>query len=149
MEGDYYINARQIERDDRLRAGILLILLDAVYYSFSNVQHLSQKDRNDNIVSIKQISRSLVRVEYDYPIAAGNYSKKRLINEVEEIYDFGIDQLDFFLSNVSEGELRDVGLSPERYNIRGFNIDIELLIPSRKHRYYSLLLSLDLEIEYH
>ncbi len=149
MEGDYYISAHQIERDNRLRAGILLILLDAVYYSFSNIQHLSPKDRDDNIVSIKQISRSLVRVEYDYPIAAGDYSKKRLLEELEEIYDFGIDQVDFLLAKVSEGELRDVGLSPERYSIRGFNVDIELLIPSRKHRYYSLLLSLDLEIEYH
>lgn len=142
MEGDYYITARKLDEDFNLRVSIALILADSVTKSFPKIQHLYPADIDDYIPNIKQISKTLVRVEYVYPIAPKTYSRAVIMREFKEMYNSGIDQIRFRLSNISKSELKEVGLS-EDYTIRGYDANIQLVL----RQYYSLLLTVDLEIE--
>lgn len=144
MEKDYYISAHELKENYALRGKILLILLDSIAIAFSHIQHLPAQERDDHIINIEQISRSLVRVQYLYPIAFYNYPERKMIEDFEEAYNSSLHKTASFLSEITDSELLEVNLF--QYRIRGYNVDIKLLTPSANEKYYSILLSVDLEI---
>lgn len=139
---EYYVTAHQITQDLNLQDKLKLLLRNSIRVPFRNIQHIDYAIARDHIVSVEQISSSLVRVRYFHPIADNSFPEEILFNEFDAIRKRGINEVKDFLQDVDPLNLQRVRL--RKYRIRGFDIDVELF---EERRYFSLRLSVDLKIQ--